>query len=111
MMNYLISRQVSFCAHAIQSKDEDIFVVPETHKDERFVNNGLVTGPPFIRFYAGQLDLRFIHSLSRTEACDFFLCSLVLHLSQRISLSYYRCSTQITRGIQTWHILHYRHKA
>jgi signal transduction histidine kinase/CheY-like chemotaxis protein len=47
------SRQVSFCAHAIQSKDEDIFVVPETHEDERFVNNGLVTGPPFIRFYAG----------------------------------------------------------
>jgi GAF domain-containing protein len=47
-------RQVSFCAHAIQSREEDIFVIPETLEDARFVNNGLVTGPPYIRFYAGE---------------------------------------------------------
>jgi len=46
------SRHVSFCAHAILSL-EDVFVVPETHSDPRFKDNGLVTGPPYIRFYAG----------------------------------------------------------
>lgn len=46
------SREVSFCAHAIVSK-EDVFIVPDTYEDPRFKENGLVTGPPFIRFYAG----------------------------------------------------------
>ncbi|KAL7497558.1 hypothetical protein ACHAWT_006100 [Skeletonema menzelii] len=46
------SREVSFCSHAILS-EKDVFIVPETFDDPRFVNNGLVTGPPFIRFYAG----------------------------------------------------------
>ncbi len=46
------SREVSFCSHAILSKS-DVFIIPETFDDPRFVNNGLVTGPPFIRFYAG----------------------------------------------------------
>lgn len=46
------SRQVSFCAHAILSSN-DVFIVPDTHLDPRFISNGLVTGPPFIRFYAG----------------------------------------------------------
>eukprot|EP00804_Cyclotella_cryptica_P027726 CCRYP_020462-RA/>CCRYP_020462-RA protein AED:0.06 eAED:0.06 QI:995/1/1/1/0.75/0.66/9/93/889 len=47
------TRQVSFCAHAIQSYDEDVFIVPETHEDPRFRENGVVAGPPYIRFYAG----------------------------------------------------------
>ena len=47
------SRQVSFCAHAIQSYEEDVFIVPDTYADPRFKNSGLVTGPPYIRFYAG----------------------------------------------------------
>mmetsp|Transcript_47018 Transcript_47018/g.98604 ORF Transcript_47018/g.98604 Transcript_47018/m.98604 type:complete len:1018 (-) Transcript_47018:48-3101(-) len=46
------SREVSFCAHAIHSH-EDIFIIPDTFKDPRFIKNGLVTGAPFIRFYAG----------------------------------------------------------
>ncbi|KAL7470210.1 hypothetical protein ACHAXS_011341 [Conticribra weissflogii] len=46
------SRHVSFCAHAILSL-QDVFVVPETHNDPRFKENGLVTGPPYIRFHAG----------------------------------------------------------
>ena len=45
-------REVSFCAHAILSK-EDVFIVPDTHDDPRFKENSLVTGPPHIRFYAG----------------------------------------------------------
>lgn len=46
------SREVSFCSHALLSKS-DVFIIPETFNDPRFANNSLVTGPPFIRFYAG----------------------------------------------------------
>ncbi|RVT44026.1 PAS domain-containing protein [Sphingobium algorifonticola] len=44
-------RHLSFCAHAMLG--EQLFTVPDTHEDPRFAENGLVTGPPFIRFYAG----------------------------------------------------------
>ena len=43
---------VSFCARAIAS-DEPL-VVPDTHLDPRFAEMAVVTGPPYIRFYAGQ---------------------------------------------------------
>ncbi len=44
-------RELSFCAHAIA--ESDLFAVADTHRDPRFHDHPLVTGDPFIRFYAG----------------------------------------------------------
>lgn len=45
------SREVSFCDHVVR-RGEPI-VVPDARADPRFASNPLVTGDPFIRFYAG----------------------------------------------------------
>jgi EAL domain-containing protein (putative c-di-GMP-specific phosphodiesterase class I)/GGDEF domain-containing protein len=44
-------RATSFCAHAILTREP--MVVLDTYHDDRFHDNPLVTGSPFIRFYAG----------------------------------------------------------
>ena len=44
-------RDIAFCNHGIMNGD--IFVVPDATRDERFVDNPLVTSEQGIRFYAG----------------------------------------------------------
>ena len=44
-------RDQSFCGHAIH--DEEIMIVSDATRDDRFFDNPLVTGEPNIRFYAG----------------------------------------------------------
>eukprot|EP01041_Mallomonas_annulata_P007295 gene7295-14881_t len=46
-------RDHAFCAYAILEESPDVFVVLNAEADDRFKNNPLVTGPPYIRFYAG----------------------------------------------------------
>src|SRR5882762_2086113 len=45
------SRDVSFCGHAIMQ--QELFIVPDATRDDRFAQNPLVTSDPKIRFYAG----------------------------------------------------------
>ena len=46
------NRNISFCGHTI-TEPEDILVVEDTLKDDRFASNPYVLGEPFVRFYAG----------------------------------------------------------
>lgn len=45
-------RAESFCGHAIMQ--DRVMIVPDAREDHRFRDNPMVTGDPFVRFYAGQ---------------------------------------------------------
>ncbi|MGI9517489.1 MAG: PP2C family protein-serine/threonine phosphatase [Pirellulaceae bacterium] len=45
------ARDISFCGHAIAG--DKTMIVPDALKDQRFNDNPLVTGEPYVRFYAG----------------------------------------------------------
>ncbi|MDO1449034.1 GAF domain-containing sensor histidine kinase [Rhodocytophaga aerolata] len=44
-------RSISFCQYTIMNTE--VFEVPDTHADERFEDNPLVTSEPLIRYYCG----------------------------------------------------------
>jgi two-component system, NtrC family, sensor kinase len=46
-----LPRDISFCGHTINRPE--VFVVNNSDNDERFSDNPLVTGHPFVKFYAG----------------------------------------------------------
>ncbi|MDO7173541.1 sensor histidine kinase [Mariniflexile sp. AS56] len=45
-------RDYAFCAHTILEPD-NLFIVSDATKDERFFDNPLITGDPHVAFYAG----------------------------------------------------------
>lgn len=90
-------RDLAFCDHAIHQ--EDILVIPNALKDDRFRSNPLVTGPPYIRFYAGAPfasssghklgTLCAISDQPRKELTEeeyFFLESMALIVSEHLEL-------------------------
>lgn len=46
-------RRVSMCSYCFLSESSPIFVIEDTHSDPKYACNPLVTGFPYIRFYAG----------------------------------------------------------
>lgn len=46
-----LSRHIAFCEQVLVS--EAVIVIEDASRDERFIDNPLVTGPPHLKFYAG----------------------------------------------------------
>jgi GAF domain-containing protein len=63
------SRDVSFCAHAVSSRET--LIVPDALQDARFADNPLVTGGPRIRFYVGFPLFSAGSCVGTLCACDF----------------------------------------
>jgi GAF domain-containing protein len=48
-----IDRGLSVCDHLVKSNSNDLFIISDLRSDSRTKDNPLVTGAPYLRFYAG----------------------------------------------------------
>jgi GAF domain-containing protein len=76
-------RDVAFCARTILGRD--LMVITDTHRDARFRDNPLVTGTPYIRFYAGA-PLRTAEDMALGSLCVIDYVPRVLSQEQRLAL-------------------------
>lgn len=79
-------RNLAFCSYTILEQTPNVMVIPDSLEDERFKNNELVLGPPYIRFYAGAAII-----VNGVKVGSFCILDSVPHLdfdaSQQSSLS------------------------
>jgi GAF domain-containing protein len=88
-------RATSFCTHAIEQ--EDVLVIADPLKDERFANNPLVTHPPAVRYYAG-VSLKSAQGSNVGTLCVMDVESHDLNSTQLESLK--ALSRQVTNVIE-----------
>lgn len=87
-----ISRQLGFCPHAIL--DDDLTIVEDTTKDERFHDNPMVTSGPKVKFYAGA-PLIFSNNIRLGTLC------IVDHKARTISPSQQKALEALARQVVT----------
>ena len=76
-------RDVAFCTRTILGRD--LMVITDTHRDARFRDTPLVTGAPYIRFYAGA-PLRNAEEMALGSLCVIDYVPRVLSQEQRLAL-------------------------
>jgi PAS domain S-box-containing protein len=99
-------RSQAFCAHALDLPANAVMVVEDARSDPLYADNPLVTGPPFIRFYAGALltspdghnlgALCVIDTVARPRPSDAQLSQLQ-NLARRVvdQLERFRCERKL----------------
>lgn len=88
-------RDFAFCSHTILNNH--LMIVEDSHKDERFLDNPLVMGQPFIKFYAGAPLLDPASQLPLGTLCVIDQQTRCLTENQKMSLQI--LSNQISRLI------------
>jgi len=82
-------RDLAFCAHAILQ--DELFIIEDATKDDRFRDNPLVTGPPHVCFYAGM-------PLTSRDGFKFGTLCVIDHQPRRMSMHHQRVLRQL--GLQ-----------
>ncbi len=85
------SRDVGFCSHAILQSEP--LVVPDALQDDRFADNPVVVGEPYVRFYAGIP----LHAADGARVGAF---CIVDHRPRRLSAAQLRMLKDIARLVE-----------